>query len=82
MQAPRSQRPRCIRPEIDAQDLDTFSRIQHVPFHPAQIARGAAQAQQLLRAKLRDIDHVPGEPTRADPASRREFHGSTVGAEG
>ena len=47
MQPPRSQRPRCIRPEIGAQDLDTFGRMQHVPFQPAQIARGAAQAQQL-----------------------------------
>ena len=82
MQPPRSQRARCVRPEIGAQDLDAFGRVQDVPFHPAQIARRTAQMQQLLRAKLRDLDHVPGEPARSDPASRREFHGSTVGGEG
>ena len=82
MQPPRGQRPRCVRPEIGTQSLDVFGRMQDVPFHPTQIARGAAQAQQLLRAKLRDFDHVPGEPARSDPASRREFHGATVGAAG
>ncbi len=82
MQPPRGQRPRRVRPEISTQDLNAFSRVQDVPFQPAQIARGATQAQQLLRAELRDLDHVPGEPARSDPASRREFHGSTVGGGG
>jgi hypothetical protein len=82
MQPPRSQRPGCIGPQAGTQGLDGFGRMQKVPFQPTQIARGAAQAQQLLRAKLRDLDYVPGKSARADSAAHWEFHGMTSGGEG
>ena len=82
MQPPRSEGPGRVGPEIGSQHLDAFGRVQQVPLQSAQIAPGAAEAQQLLRAELRDLDHVPGEPARADPAPDREFHEATVEGQG
>jgi hypothetical protein len=82
MQPPCGQRSGRIRPEIGTQQFDPFRRVQQVPFEPAQIAGGAAQMQQLLGAELCDLDHVPREAARADPAPRSEFHVPTVGGDG
>ena len=46
--------------------------MQDVPFQAAQIAAGAAQAQQRLRPERYDLDHVPCQPARADTAADRE----------
>ena len=56
--------------------------MQDVPLQAAQIATGAAQAQQRLRPERRDLDHIPCQPARADTTADRETlaHSDTAGS--
>ena len=55
-----------------AQDLDLLVGIENVPFQAAQIARRATQPQALLGASLCDLDQIPRQAARADPAACHE----------
>ena len=74
IQPPCRQRSGFLRSELGAVDFDLLDGLEKIPFEAAQVTRGTAQAKQPLRAKLRDLDDVPGQPARADPGSHREIH--------